>query len=90
MTKFSEFVNEDISKKVKKEEKQKEDISKLIDKYSTYNESDLMQEFLKESIKKKENGELDNDNLLRVKNILTPYLNEDQKEKLNNLLNMVK
>lgn len=94
MSKFSEFVESDktsfeVDDKLKKE-KEKEDLSNLIDKYSTYSESELMNEFISESEKRKNSGEFSEENLSKIKNVLSPYLNETQKQKLNDLLNMVK
>jgi len=93
MSKFSDFVKDENNGKINvnfDKEKQNDDFKKLIDKYSTYSEDDLMKEFLEEGIKKKENGELSEDNLLKIKNVLSPYLDDTQKQKLNDLLNMVK
>lgn len=93
MSKFSDFVKDENNGKINvnfDKEKQNDDFKKLIDKYSTYSEDDLMKEFLEEGIKKKENGELSEDNLLKIKNVLFPYLDDTQKQKLNDLLNMVK
>lgn len=87
MGSFSDFLKEDNSVKSKIQE---QNINDLIDKYSTYNEDDLMEEFLKEGKLKKDNGELDDNQLDKVRKILTPYLSAEQQEKLNNLLDMVK
>ena len=61
-----------------------------MDKYSKLSSDELMDEFIKEGAKKKENGELDAGHIEKIKGVLAPYLNEEQTEKLNNLLNMVK
>ena len=91
MAKFSDFVKEDIScnKNYRKEVK-KEDVSELIDKYSTYSEDDLMKEFLEESKKQKDSGELSNEKISKIKSVLSPYLDEQQKQKLEDLIKMVK
>lgn len=90
MSKFSEFIKDDKMGGEVKKEVREEDLNKIIDKYSTYSQDDLMKEFLQETERKKENGELDEDQLMRVKNILTPYLTHEQIERLNQLINMVK
>ena len=46
MTKFSDFIKGDYKIDSKKTEKVEKDIDELINKYSTYSESDLMSEFL--------------------------------------------
>ena len=89
MGKFSEFLKENNDNNTI-ESCCEQNINELIDKYSTYSESDLMREFLLESEKKKENGELNSDALNKIKNLLTPYLNEDQVNRLKELLDMVK
>lgn len=92
MSKFSDFVKDENNSEVKhiREKVSEENLSKLIDKYSTYSQDDLMEEFVKEGARKKENGELSDENLLKIKNVLTPYLNSEQQQKLNDLLNKVK
>lgn len=89
MSKFSEFIKENKPTDNIKTKVIEEDISKIIDKYSTYSQDDLMKEFLQETERKKENGELDAEQLNGVKNILMPYLSEPQVERLNQLLDMV-
>ena len=91
MGSFSEFLKNDHIKEDKNFSTNKEqEISQLIDKYSTYNHDELMDEFLKETEKKKENGEIDDEKLSKVKNLLTPYLSQEQMERLNDLIDMVK
>ena len=90
MSSFNDFLKEEDVVEEVKNATIEQDVNELIDKYSTYSQEDLMAEFLKESERKKLNGELDDGQLSRVKNILAPYLSAEQQEKLNNLLNMVK
>ena len=91
MSKFSDFVKDENNGKERVENQPNtEDISKLIDKYSTYSQADLMDEFLKESERKKQNGELSDDDVIKLKTTLAPLLNDEQKSRLNDLLNMVK
>jgi hypothetical protein len=92
MTKFSDFVKEDIKKYSNDfndvQSKTNEDIEELIHKYSEYSQSELMSEFMRETEKRK--GEFSDEKLSSIKNILTPYLDDNQQQKLNDLLNMVK
>lgn len=90
MNKFSDFIKDDKNAEIKINQKEQQDISNLMDKYSKLSGEELMEEFVKESAKKKENGELSADNIDKIKTVLTPYLNDEQVDKLNNLLNMVK
>jgi len=91
MAKFSEFVKEDVSSNRNyRSEIKKEDVSELIDKYSTYSEDELMKEFLEESKKKKDSGEFSDEKISKIKSVLSPYLDEQQKQKLEDLIKMVK
>lgn len=90
MSKFSEFIKQDQSRIREEKEIKKEDVSELIDKYSTYSEDELMREFLTESKRKKDRGELSDDQVLKMKELLSPYLDGHQKEKLEELIKMVK
>ena len=64
---FNEFLQG--NKDDEKNKTVKQDIDELIDKYSTYSHDDLMNEFLQESERKKQNGELDENQLNKIKNI---------------------
>jgi len=90
MSKFSDFVKDENNIKKNKDtvKEDKKDIEELIHKYSEYSESELFNEFKKESEKRK--SEFSDDKLNSIKSVLDPYLNENQKQKLNDLLNMVK
>ena len=72
MNKFSDYIKEDHGSKVISEEKTSE-INDLIDKYSKYTQSDLMNEFINESVKKKKQGTLKQADLERMKLTLAPY-----------------
>ena len=92
MSKFSDFVKEDKNKDIdsSKDQSTTDNIEEIINKYSGYSETDLMKEFVKESERKKQSGDFTDEKINSIKNILSPYLDETQKEKLNELLNMVK
>ena len=64
-------------------------VEDLINKYSSYSEKELMQELIKLSNEKKQNGTLNQD-LNNFSNVLSPYLNEEQKSKMNDLFNKIK
>lgn len=87
MGKFSEFVENEDNIKIDNKE---QEISDLIEKYSAYSEAELMDEFVQESARKRQNGELDDKKVQQIENILSPYLSSEQKEKLASLLNSVK
>lgn len=99
--KFSDFLNTEINDNNKINEKISEknfennsnidtkNVEDLINKYSTYSEKELMQELIKLSNEKKQNGTLNQD-LNNFSNVLSPYLNEEQKSKMNDLFNKIK
>lgn len=67
-----------------------EDLEDLIDKYSKLGSDDLMKKFLEMTIAKKKKGELNEENLSALKNTIAPYLTDEQKVSLNNILDIVK
>lgn len=105
MERFSDYLNkhsnEYSNNKEVQEEKNKEynktsnnryseeDLYNMIEKYSNYTGNELMREFLKLTLEKKKNGELDNKAIATLKETLTPMLNEEQKDNLNKILEMV-
>jgi len=75
----------------KKESLNKEnELKEKIDKYSSYSQKELLEEFLLKSQEAKSKGVYEEDNINSIKSSLFPYLSEEQKEKFNNLINMVK
>lgn len=91
MANFSDFVKmENSNANVHNNEVNKDQLEKMIDDYSKLSENDLMKEFIKLTLEKKKNGTLNDDELENIKNTIIPFLNEDQKNNLNKLLNMVK
>ena len=60
-----------------------------MDKYKNYSQEELIQEFIKESKKQKQNGELNSFQIENIKNTLSPYLTDSQKQNLNNLMDMI-
>ena len=94
MSNFSDFVNNDSSEQLNKKQKESaninnENLEELIDKYSKYNSNDLMSEFMRLTIEKKKKGELKKEELQTIKQTIYPYLNDEQIQNLNNIMNMV-
>ena len=90
--KFSDFNDCDNNKinEIKKENPQMvSNIENLMDKYSTLSNEELFNEFIKETKKWKENGTINSEYLANIKNTLSPYLNNEQKNNLNNLMDIV-
>ncbi len=90
--KFSEY-NVDTKKQY---EKIKEDnpetvnnVEEQLKKYENLSQAELMQEFIKESKKQKQNGNLDRDKMENIKSTLLPFLNGNQKKQLEYLMGIV-
>ncbi len=62
----------------------------LIHKYSKLSNEELMREFLNLTAKEKGEGKLKESELEGIKNTLSPYLDDTQKNNLDSLLNMVR
>lgn len=87
--KFSDFAKVDP---VKSEEEtlNKTKVEDYMNKYSSFSQEELMKEFLKLSQEKKNNGGFSSSEINGIKETLAPFLNEQQKHSLDNLINMVK
>ena len=92
MSSFNEFIKDNRSsenvKNTKIDDRNKK-LEEKINEYQKLSSNDLMQEFIKLTIEKKQNGELTKKELENIKHTILPYLNEDQKHSLENLLDMV-
>lgn len=95
MSNFSDFINNYESKKTEKtntnkSNPSKEELQKMIDEYSSFSEDKLLKEFIKLTIEKKSKGELTEKDIIQMKSTIEPFLNSEQKQKLNDLIQMVK
>lgn len=78
---------EDLSEKEKTmDEKTKENAEDLIKKYQNYSQSELMAELIKTANEEKQNGNLDKEKLMNIKSTLTPYLNSNQLQFLERIM----
>lgn len=90
--KFSEFKPEPVPdiEKIKKENKEEvKSIEEKLKEYENLSQAELMQEFIKESTKQKENGELTNEKIENIKQTLLPLLNNEQQKNLDYLLGII-
>ena len=90
MSNFSDYIKEEnnrFEEKVSVTEKQ--NLEDLINKYSSYSKNDLMSEFLKMTLEKKKKGELSSSEINNLKSTIVPFLNSEQKENLDKILQMV-
>lgn len=93
MGNFSDYIKRaDInnSDNINLDNDKKEVLEKLIEKYSSLSDNDLMKEFLKMTIERKKQGKLNEEELAILKSTILPYLDEAQKNTLENLLEMIK
>ena len=83
---LKQFADENKNKVNSNDTKNYED---LINKYKDMNQNQLMQNLFSEASKLKQQGKLDSASLNNMKNTLYPFLNDQQKEMLNNLVNAI-
>jgi len=89
MNKFSDFVRTDPIK-TQPTENDKNKVENYMNRYSNLSQDELMKEFLRVSQEKKKNGGFSSSEINNIKETLAPFLSEEQKQNLNNLINMVK
>lgn len=67
-----------------------EEIKEKIQKYQNMNQNELLSELLKETKKQKQNGNLDNQKLEDIKNSMSTVLNDEQKNRLDELIKLLR
>ena len=78
--------NENILNSNKDKTSEYEDI---LNKYKDMNQSDLMSNLFNEATKLKQQGKLDSNTLQNLKSTLAPFLNPEQKNMLNSLVQAI-
>lgn len=88
MSKFSDYIKEEHTtiNQINKEKIDENNITNLLEKYSSLSHDQLMSEFVKASKKKKEEGGLSDGECEKLTNALSPYLNDQQKSMMASLL----
>ena len=90
MSNFSDYIKEENNRVEEKIDKtKKQNYEEMINKYSSYSKNDLMSEFIKITLEKKKKGELTSGELNNLKTTILPFLNSEQKENLDKILQMV-
>lgn len=85
---FKTFAKE--NKKVMDDNKEKADsYQEILDKYKDMDNNELMSSLFSEATKLKREGKLDSNSLNSLKSTLSPFINEEQKEMLNSLINAI-
>lgn len=94
MSNFSDYIkNNDTIKSGKTESLHNytnDDLQSMIDKYSCLSDDKLINEFMRLTIEKKQRGELSDAQLNDLKVTIMPMLNDQQKDALNRLIQLVK
>lgn len=85
---FKSFIKE--NEKTLNENKEKaSEYQDLIDKYKNMGNDELMSNLLNEASKLKQQGKLDSNQLNNLSSTLTPFLNNEQKDMLANLIKAI-
>ena len=86
---FSKEHKSDAEKILNENKEQANRYEDILNKYKNMNKNDLMSNLLTEAMKLKKEGKLDSKSLNTLKSTLSPFLNSEQKEMLNNLINTI-
>ena len=85
---FKSFAKE--NEKVLNENQEKaNEYQDILNKYKNMDNNELMSNLFKEATKLKQQGKLDNSTLTNLKSTLSPFLNSEQQEMLNSLVNAI-
>lgn len=85
---FKSFAKE--NEKILEENKDKtEEYNNILNKYKDMDNNELMSNLFSEATKLKQEGKLDNESLNNLKSTLAPFLNDGQKNMLNNLVDAI-
>ena len=72
-----------------KDQEKVNEYENIINKYKNMDQSDLMSNLFHEASKLKKEGKLNAETLQNLKSTLSPFLNSQQQEMLNNLVNAI-
>ena len=72
-----------------KDQEKVNEYENIINKYKNMDQSDLMANLFSEASKLKQEGKLDSNTLQNLKSTLSPFLNPEQQEMLNKLVNAI-
>ena len=85
---FKSFAKE--NEKVMNDNQEKVDeYQDILNRYKNMDNNELMSNLFKEATKLKQQGKLDNSTLSNLKSTLSPFLNAEQQEMLNSLVNAI-
>lgn len=95
MSNFSDYIKSGNASKTASTHKDNktysnEELQDMINKYSSFSEDKLLSEFVRLTLEKKSRGELKEKDLENMKSTIEPFLDVDQKNKLNKIIDMVR
>lgn len=85
---FKSF-SENHKKIIEENPSKTEDYQSIIDKYKDMNQSELLANLFTHANQLKQEGKLDINSLNKMKDTIAPYLNDNQKNMLNSLINKI-
>ena len=89
--KFSDFAkNKTYERNEMSKSESNQNIENLYEKYKDYSQAELMEELAKQVAKQKKDGSFDFEKIMNSVNTILPYLNQEQKENILNLLSSIK
>ena len=86
---FAKEHQEDAEKILNENQNKASEYQDIINKYKNMDQNDLMANLFSEASKLKKEGKLDTSTLHNLKSTLAPFLNLQQQEMLNNLVNAI-
>ena len=95
MSNFSDYINSGNNSQTTSTHKNSttytnEELQDMINKYSSLSEDKLLGEFIRLTLEKKSRGELKDKDLENMKSTIEPFLDIEQKNKLNQIIDMVR
>lgn len=85
---FKSFVK-DQEKVLNENQSKANDYQDILNKYKNMDNNELMSNLFSEATRLKSEGKLDSESLNNLKSTLAPFLNNDQQNMLNNLVNAI-
>ncbi len=86
---FSKETQQKAEKILNDNQQKVDEYQDILNKYKNMDQNDLMTNLFSEASKLKKEGKLDAGTLNNLKSTLSPFLNSNQQEMLNNLVNAI-
>lgn len=86
---FKSFAKDNASKLSKEDQQKANEYQDILNKYKNMDSNQLMSNLFSEASKLKKEGKLDANTLNNLKSTLGPFLNNEQQQMLNSLVNAI-